>query len=380
MKQTAILGSTGSIGKNAVAVLKSMPDRFSVLALTANKNAALLAQQAAELNAKYAVIADESKYAELKRLLPNTCKAMAGTKAIEETASLDGLDTLLCAIVGTGGLAPSLAALKKGRRLALASKEVMVMAGNLAKSTAKDSNAEIIPVDSEHSAIFQCLHNETMRNVQRLILTASGGPFRTFTAEMLEKVTPEQALKHPTWSMGVKVTLDSATMMNKALEMIEAARLFDVDETKIDVLVHPESRVHSLVEFKDGSLLAQLGITDMRLPIQYALTYPERVDTALPKLDLAAVTALTFGKNDDERFPSIRLARAALQAGGTMPCALNAANEVAVEKFRRKEIRFTDIWKIIEKTLEKHEKLSDDCLGNITEADAQARKTASETI
>ncbi len=375
-KRIAILGSTGSVGENVVRTALALKDEVEVLALAANTSASRVAEQAVLLNCRAASVSDSSREEELRRQLPEGCRALSGEEGLLRIIREEKPDLIFCAIVGTGGLAPCLEALKLGCTVALASKEVMVMAGRLVTETAAGNGGRILPLDSEHSALFQCLQAGRHEEVEKLILTASGGPFRTWSTERLTQVTPEEALRHPTWSMGPKVSIDSATLMNKALEMIEARHLFGIPAERIDVLIHPQSLVHSMVEFRDGAVIAHLSMPDMRFPIQYAMTYPERRQTDLPHLKLSEIRNLEFASPDRVRFPSLDFAVHAMDAGGTMPAVLNAANEIAVERFRRREIRLTDIWKIIEKTMEQHILLEDSQLDAILSADAWARSFA----
>ncbi len=352
VKRFALLGSTGSIGKSTLAVARANQDSMKPILLAAKKNWKLLAEQALEFKPEHVVIEDTTHFLELKDVVHNVCECHCGRDALCSLMEMEDLDIVLCAIVGTGGLFPTLTAIHAGKDIALASKEVMVMAGELVTNAAKSSKIRILPVDSEHSAIFQCLESRHPEEIQNLILTASGGPFRKSSLEEMSKMNWEQALKHPTWSMGPKVTIDSASLMNKALELIEARWLFDVTEENIEVVIHPQSIVHSMIRFKDGSLLAQMSKPDMRFPIQYALTWPIHKKTNLPELDLAEIGSLTFEKPDETKFPSLRYARTALRTGGALPAILNAANESAFLRFRHAEICFTDIWKIVEKTMD----------------------------
>lgn len=376
MKRVVILGSTGSVGKNACRVAEALRDRVQVVGIAAYSNVAALAEQARQFGCTHACVADTSLYQELSGALPRGCRALAGPEGLLELARLEHADMILCAIVGTGGLLPVTAALEAGKEIALASKEVLVMGGAIVMPMVKRYKSRMIPVDSEHSAVFQCLGSRVPHHAARLILTASGGPFRYASRAEMERATWEQALAHPTWSMGEKVSLDSATLMNKALEMVEASFLFDVPEEKIDVVVHPQSIVHSMVEFTDGVLLAQMSMPDMRFPIQYAFTFPERCPGGLERLDLTQVGKLEFEAPDTARFPSLDFARAALRAGGTMPCVMNAANEVAFARFRNGEIRFTGIWNVIEKTMEAHRVVTEAGLADILAADRWAREKA----
>lgn len=352
MKKIAILGSTGSIGTQALDVVRQMPSLFQVEVLTAYSNADLLIQQAKEFQPNVVVIGKESQYEYVKQALwDDDVKVYAGMDALCDVVRMDCVDMVLSAIVGVAGLKPVYRAIEAGKQIALANKETLVVAGELMTKAAYDNRVAIYPVDSEHSAIFQSLAGEFHNPVRRIIITASGGPFRGKSREFLQTVTKEQALKHPNWSMGSKITIDSATLMNKGLEVIEAKWLFSVPLEQIEVVVHPQSIVHSLVEFADGSVKAQLGLPDMRLPIQYALTYPNRLPNQLPRLNFADHPTLTFEEPDMETFPCLRLAYEASREGGCMPCVLNAANEVAVSLFLHDKIGFYDIPRIIEDAL-----------------------------
>lgn len=376
----ALLGSTGSIGKSALAVARALPDRIRVSLLAAGKNWELLAEQAREFKPDCVCLEDAAHLDDLRTAVPAGCKVISGREALCEAVAAPEITTVLCAIVGTGGLFPTLSAIRARKTIALASKEVMVMAGRLVTDEAKANKARILPVDSEHSALFQCLEGRRPSEVAQLILTASGGPFRNTPVSEMDKMTWEQALAHPTWSMGPKVTVDSASLMNKALEMIEARWLFDVEGPRIEVLVHPQSIVHSLVRFRDGALMAQMSQPDMRFPIQYALTWPEHTVSNLPPLDLAEIQTLTFERPDESRFPSLGFARAALDAGGALPAILNAANEIAFERFRAGAIRFTDIWRIVERTMDVLGPCGDETLDAVLEADARARDYARKLV
>lgn len=381
-----ILGSTGSIGENAVRVAKHLGDRIRVAGLAAGHRWERLAQQARELDARQVVVADTGHVGPLRQLVPEGCRAAAGNEALCDLVTRPEVDTVLCAIVGTAGFEPVLAAIRAGKEIALASKEVLVMAGPVVMAEAGRCGVRILPVDSEHSAIFQCLEAERLKHeqglspnaevVRRLVLTASGGPFRHTPGEELARVTPEHALAHPTWNMGRKVTIDSATLMNKGLELIEARWLFDLPPEKIDVWIHPQSIIHSMVEFVDGAVLAQLSVPDMRLPIQYALTWPERCEGLTPPLDLERLRTLTFEEPDHARFPALRLARRALDAGGTMPAVLNAANEVAVDRFCEGDLPFPGIPRLVEAVMTRHTPVASADLVRIREADAWAREEA----
>ncbi|MEM8559718.1 MAG: 1-deoxy-D-xylulose-5-phosphate reductoisomerase [Bacteroidota bacterium] len=348
-----LLGSTGSIGTQALDIVRLFPDRFRVRALTAGRNADLLAAQAEEFRPSLVVIQDEAAAPALRaRLAPLGIDVLAGEEGLVAAACIDGAEVVLTAVVGFCGLRPTLAAIGQGRTIALANKETLVVAGALVEAEAQRHGATVLPVDSEHSALFQCLVGEDLGAVERVTLTASGGPFRTRPAETFEAITPGEALRHPNWSMGAKITIDSATLMNKGLEVIEARWLFGLDPDQIDVLVHPQSIIHSMVTFVDGSAKAQLGVPDMKVPIQYALTYPDRWPAPHPRLDWTQVASLDFEPPDTDRFPCLRLAFEALEAGGLAPCVLNAANEVAVARFLREEIGFTDIPRIAEAALD----------------------------
>ena len=372
----ALLGSTGSIGKSALAVARALPDRIRVSLLAAGKNWELLAEQAREFRPDCVCLDDAAHLDDLRAAVPAGCKVISGREALCGAVAAPEITTVLCAIVGTGGLFPTLSAVRARKTIALASKEVMVMAGRLVTDEAKANKARILPVDSEHSALFQCLEGRRPSEVAQLVLTASGGPFRNTPVSEMDKMTWEQALAHPTWSMGPKVTVDSASLMNKALEMIEARWLFDVEGPRIEVLVHPQSIVHSLVRFRDGALMAQMSVPDMRFPIQYALTWPEHTASNLPRLDLADAAELTFERPDETRFPSLGFARTALDAGGALPAVLNAANEIAFERFRAGTIRFTDIWRIVERTMTALDGCGDETLDAVLDADRRAREYA----
>jgi 1-deoxy-D-xylulose-5-phosphate reductoisomerase len=377
-KRVVILGATGSIGENAVKVALELKDRIEVVGLVARNSLERLAEQAAELECPEIITTDDSRFNDLKQLAPSGCRVSSGEDAVIELVSRDEVDLVLCAIVGTGGLLPVIAALRAGKDIALASKEVLVMAGELVSAAAKESGARIIPVDSEHSAIFQCLEGRKREEVSKLILTASGGPFRDASREEIENATYEKALAHPTWDMGPKVTIDSATMMNKALEIVEAGYMFDMPPEKIDVVIHRESVVHSMVEFIDYSIIAQLSNPDMRFPIQYAMTWPERVAGNLPRLDFSQYAKLSFQVPGITKFPSLGFAYESLRRKGTMPAVMNAANEVAVDKFSRGEIAFTSIWSIIERVMAAHEVVPQSDLKTVLAADKWARKAAAD--
>lgn len=350
-KTVTILGSTGTIGQNTLRCISEHPDKFSVNAIVAGGNVSLLASQAKEFHAKLAVVANPALYAELQNLLHGTgIEAAAGEEAVLAAAGMDA-DITMSAIVGAAGLKPTLAAIKNGKSIALANKESLVCAGELVKKEVQKHGAKIIPVDSEHNAIFQLINNQDITHIERVVITASGGPFRSFSLEQMKNVTPEQAIRHPNWNMGEKISVDSATMMNKGLELIEAFYLFPLRTEQLHVLVHPQSIIHALLEMIDGSVLAQMSLPDMCTPIANALAYPERIYAPVVKLRLEDIGSLSFEKPDDSRFPALRLAYNALAAGGNAPTVLNAANEIAVRRFLNGEIGFLDIASIVEKTL-----------------------------
>ena len=350
-KQLAILGSTGSIGTQTLDIVRSNLDRFGVYAICANRSIDLLIRQAREFRPEIVCIADESLYPQLKDALADLpCKVWAGADAIAEMVTFQPIDIVVAAMVGYAGLRPTMEAIRAGKTIALANKETLVVAGELMTRLAIEHHTPILPVDSEHSAIFQSLMGERAQ-IEKILLTASGGPFRNFTLEQMASVTPEQALQHPNWSMGAKITIDSASMMNKGFEVIEAKWLFGVDVKQIEVLVHPQSIVHSAVQFTDGAVKAQLGAPDMRVPIQLALTYPERIASDFPRADLSALHALTFDKPDLERFPNLRLAYEAMARGGNIPCVLNAANEVVNLAFREHRCKFLEMSELIARAM-----------------------------
>lgn len=375
-RSVSILGSTGSIGKTSTGLLEMHSSAFTVEAITAYNNVSDLALQAKKLKCKRAVIGNDVLYQDLKSALSGTgIEAAAGTKATIEAAKMPS-DIVIAGIVGAAGLLPTLAAVQRGATVALANKECLVCAGDIISREVIKHRATIVPVDSEHSAIFQVFDFAHPETVEKIIITASGGPFREYSKERMQSVTVEEALKHPTWNMGAKISIDSATMMNKGLEIIEASHLFPVNNTQIEVLVHPESVIHSLVSYIDGSVLAQLGTPDMSTPISYALAWPERITSPSRKLNLAQIGKLTFYAPDPERFPALRLSRDALNAGGNAPAVLNAANEVAVERFLKKEIAFTDIIRIIERTLETIPSAPLRNVDDVIAADTQTREVA----
>ncbi len=378
-KKAVILGSTGSVGENAVRVALHLADELEVVGLAAGRNYSRLAEQAQALGCKKLVISDPLLEASLKALLPSDVQVMSGASALIELVSSDDVDIVLCSIVGTGGLMPVMEAIRHGKDIALASKEVLVMAGSQVMKAVRSHNVKMLPVDSEHSAVFQCLDGRERGSaaLSRIILTASGGAFRKFSAEQLRNVTYEMALAHPTWSMGPKITVDSATLMNKALEIIEAHWLFDMQGDKIEALIHPQSVIHSMVEFIDGTILAQMSVPDMRFPIQYALTYPAKRPGGLEPLDFCRYGSLSFEKPDRNRFPSLDFAYEAMRVGSVMPAVMNAANEVAVDRFRQSQIKFTEIWTVISKTMEYFAgREKSDSIDAVIQADFEARQYA----
>jgi 1-deoxy-D-xylulose-5-phosphate reductoisomerase len=383
-KRIYIMGSTGSIGRQALDVVREFPDRFEIVALAAGSNLDLLLEQAALFKPQYLAIGNQELYPALKKRIPGTKTAIyAGIDGMTAIATAPEVDLVLTAVVGAVGIQPTLAAILAGKEIALANKETLVAAGSIIIPAARESNVRIIPVDSEHSAIFQCLEGRRPDQTERLILTASGGPFRTWTPDRLENVTVRQALNHPNWSMGGKITIDSATMFNKGLEVIEAHWLFGVSFDRISVVIHPESVVHSMVELADGSILAQMGLCDMRLPIQLALTYPERLSHSFPKLTFTEPIALNFEPVNSELFPAVELAYAAGKAGGSLPAALNAANEAAVAAFLANKINFTGIVRIVSAVMGYHQKeafAADPGLDEIMAVDHWARLTAHRLI
>jgi 1-deoxy-D-xylulose-5-phosphate reductoisomerase len=375
----AILGSTGSIGRQALEVIQANPESFRVEVLTANRNWEELCQQAIAFNPNAVVIGDESHYNELKDILwPLGIKVFAGEEALCSIMDMEGVDMVLTALVGYAGLKPTLAALRCGKPIALANKETLVVAGDLVTGLAKESGINIYPVDSEHSAIFQCLAGEFHNPIEKIVLTASGGPFRGKKRDDLATVLPEQALKHPNWSMGAKITIDSASLMNKGLEVIEAKWLFGLESSQIEVVVHPQSIIHSLVQFEDGSMKAQLGLPDMKLPIQYALGYPNRLANDFPRFNFLDYPTLSFEQPDMETFRNLRLAFDALQKGGNMPCVLNAANEVAVDRFLKGSIGFLAMSDMISDVMQSVPFEGSPSLENYMASDAEARRRAEE--
>lgn len=382
MRQLSILGSTGSIGRNTLAVAAMFPDRFRVRALTAKNNVGLLADQIRRFSPDLAVVYSEADARRLEENLEPGCltRVLFGEDGYLEAAAYPEADTVLSAMVGAAGLLPTLAAITHGKDIALANKETLVMAGDLVMAQAKAHQVSILPVDSEHSAIFQCLAGNRKQDLKKILLTASGGPFRTLPADQFAGITPEMALAHPTWAMGEKISVDSATMMNKGLEVIEARHLFDIPCDKIEVVVHPQSIVHSMVVYVDGSVIAQMGTPDMKGAIAYALSCPERLPVDLPVPDFPSIGALNFEAPDFEKFPSLSLAFSACQTGGTLPCVLNAANEAAVTAFLHKRIGFNQIPRVIAQTLEGHGGVANPALEDILEADGWARDIAEQWI
>ena len=378
-RHIAILGSTGSIGRQALDVVRQHPDLFEVELITANNNSALLIEQALEFNVNNAVICNKDKYREVADALqPHMIKVFAGMESVCDLVTGDNIDMVLTAMVGFSGLKSTVAAVKAGKAIALANQETLVAAGKTVTDLARQHKAPILPVDSEHSAIFQCLHCSPDASIEKIHLTASGGPFRTWSRERIAEATKEQALKHPKWTMGSKITIDSATMMNKGLEIIEARWLFGTEPDKINVVVHPESVIHSMVEFADGSIMAQLGCPDMRIPIQYALGYPARLPLDSRRLDFAMLGSITFEAPDTERFPALALARVALSKGGNMPCIMNAANEVAVAAFLQGRLGFYGITDIVEKCMNGVDFVSEPDLDTIFMSDKAAAAKAME--
>jgi 1-deoxy-D-xylulose-5-phosphate reductoisomerase len=402
-KRVVVLGATGSIGESAIKVSRDIPERMEIVGLAARSNARKLAAQANLVRPEAVCLVEESRIAELRQALEYEPVVLAGESGLEEIACLTNADMVLVAVVGTGGLRPALAAVEAGKDLAVASKEILVMAGEIVMREARAKCVQVLPVDSEHNAIFQCLDGrvqgmafsmqeksassesrtqnpENLPTVRRIILTASGGPFRETPNEKFAKITPEQALKHPTWNMGPKVTIDSATLFNKGLEMIEAHWLFGVEMARVEVVVHPQSIVHSMVEFADGSILAQLSNSDMCFPIQYAVTWPDRVPNSLPPLDFGKLQKLEFAAPRLDDFPALNLARRAGEIGGTLPAVMNAANEVAVSAFLDRRISFPRIWQLVEEVMTRHASVANPSLGAILEADRWARVEAVETL
>ena len=380
-RKIAILGSTGSIGTQALEVIEEHPDMFEVYVLTAHHQVDLLIRQARRFMPEIVVIANERHYPRLKEALADLpIKVWGGADALAQVVQMKPIDMVLTALVGYAGLRPTIAALEAGKAIALANKETLVVAGELITTLAKEKNAPILPVDSEHSAIFQCLSGTWNNSVEKIWLTASGGPFRTKTPDELATVTKEQALRHPNWNMGAKVTIDSASMMNKGFEMIEARWLFDLPPEQIEIVVHPQSIVHSMVQFEDGAVLAQLGLPDMKLPIAYALSYPKRLKTVAPRLDFRQYASLTFEEPDMRRFRNLAYAFEAIRKGGNMPCILNAANEVAVAAFLEDRAGFLQMSDVIARTMEKATFVARPTYDDYVETDAEARRIAAEFL
>ncbi|MDU1903372.1 MAG: 1-deoxy-D-xylulose-5-phosphate reductoisomerase [Dysgonomonas sp.] len=379
-RKLAILGSTGSIGTQALEVVREHSDHFEVYAITANNSIDLLIKQAREFQPEVVVIANEDKYKELKDALSDLpIKVWAGLDSITQVVQSEPIDIVLTAMVGYAGLAPTIAAIKAGKFIALANKETLVVAGELITKLALENKVPILPVDSEHSAIFQCLNGENSP-IEKILLTASGGPFRKMSKDELEKVTKHQALKHPNWDMGAKITIDSATMMNKGLEMIEAKWLFDLQPSQVQVVVHPQSIIHSMVQFEDSSIIAQMGLPDMRLPIQYAFTYPHRLKSNFERLDIFKLGTMTFEEPDMERFPNLAFAFEAANKGGNLPCIMNAANEVVVDAFLKEKIGFLEMSEIIHKTMNRASFVKEPTYEDYVMSNIEAREITSSMI
>jgi 1-deoxy-D-xylulose-5-phosphate reductoisomerase len=380
-KRIAILGSTGSIGTQALDVISSHPDAFEVEVLTAQNNARLLIEQAKKFKPNAVVICNENFYADVKEALANEdIKVYSGENALASIVQMDTIDLVLTALVGYSGLKPTIKAIEAGKTIALANKETLVVAGELITTLAREKGVNIYPIDSEHSAIFQCMVGEFHNRIEKIILTASGGPFRGKKKSEIESVKKEQALKHPNWTMGAKVTIDSASLMNKGLEVIEARWLFGVNPNQVEVVIHPQSIIHSLVQFEDGSIKAQLGLPDMRLPIQFALTYPERFKSAFPRFNFANYPSLTFEKPDTETFRNLALAFEALHRGGNMPCVLNAANEVAVTEFLKDRVGFLEMSDIVEQCMAKMDYIKSPSFDDYVNTDKETRIRALSMI
>lgn len=373
-KRLVILGSTGSIGLNTCEVVRSLRDDFEIVGLAARSSVEVMLRQIGEFHPQLVALADTESAHRLRQKAPSTTQVLGGMDGLKTVAGLEQADLVVCSVVGAAGLAPVMEAIRRGKNIALANKEVLVTAGEIVTQLARESGCDIIPIDSEHSALYQCLRCEDVRNVRRLVLTASGGPFFGDSGRDLSSVTPAEALQHPRWDMGNKVTIDSATLMNKAFEVIEAKWLFGIGLDRIDIVIHPESIIHSMVEFVDGAIMAEMNEPDMRIPIQYALTYPERLPREVVPFDFRKNNRLTFCEADAERFPCLRLGREAAAAGGTMPTVLNAANEVAVEEFLKQKIRFTDIPRWIEAAMADHEPIPDPTIEDILTTDARVRR------
>ena len=380
-KKIAILGSTGSIGTQALQVIAEHADMYEAYVLTANNQADKLIEQARAFKPEAVVIANDEHYEKVKQALKDLpIKVYAGAEAMEQVVTDEAVDIVLTALVGFAGLKPTISAIKSGKAIALANKETMVVAGELVNALADKYKAPILPVDSEHSAIFQCIVGEWQNPIEKILLTASGGPFRTFTREQLASVTKEQALKHPNWKMGAKITIDSASMMNKGFEVMEARWLFGVEPSRIEVLVHPQSIIHSAVQFEDGAVKAQMGMPDMRLPIQFAFSYPDRLKSSFPRIDFSQCTQLTFEKPDTERFRNLALAYAAIDRGGNMPCIVNAANEIVNAGFLHDQISFLGMSDVIEQTMQQATFITSPTLDDYMNTDAQARRIAADIM
>src|SRR2546429_2688533 len=375
-KRVVILGATGSIGESALKVARDIPERMEIVGLAANSNAEKLAAAANETRAQSVCLVDETKIDALQRALTYKPRIFAGQKGLREIARLTNAEMVLVAIVGTGGLRPALAAIEAGKDLAVASKEILVMAGEIVMREARDNDVQVLPVDSEHNAIFQCLEGKSSLDVRRIILTASGGPFRETPGKDFDSIIPEQALKHPTWNMGPKITIDSATLFNKGLEMIEAHWLFGVEMKRVEVVIHPQSIVHSMVEFADGSTLAQLSYSNMCFPIQYAVTWPDRVPNTLPPLDFSKLSWLEFEIPRYDDFPALNLARKAGEIGGTLPAVMNAVNEIPVAGFLNRQLRLPPTWGTVEQVMDRHRSVAHPDLDAILAADQWARDEA----
>lgn len=381
MKSISILGSTGSIGKQALDVVQRNPDEFKVMGLTARRDHELLEKQAREFQPEKIAILDPDAYSMLSKELQGTgIEVLSGEEGINQVATLENVDTVLTAMVGFSGFIPTIKAIEHRKNIALANKETLVVGGSIINSLAEENGVSIIPVDSEHSAIFQCMVGEEEKSVERIILTASGGPFRGYQKSQLENIGPEQALKHPNWDMGAKITIDSATLMNKGLEVIEARWLFGLEPDQIDVVVHPQSIIHSMVEFVDGSIKAQLGIPDMRLPIHYALGYPERMEASFPRMNFENPFQLDFEPPNLKTFQNLQLAFEAMKKGGNLPCVLNASNEIAVQGFLEGKLDFLGIPRVVESCLSNLRHISDPTLEDLLETDTESRKIATDLI
>ena len=381
MKKIILTGSTGSIGTQTLDVVRNNSDKFKIVVLSAYQSADKLIEQAKEFNPEYVVIGNKSFYEYVRAALyDSNIKVHAGLEALYDIIKSVEADIVVSAMVGFAGLIPTMKALESGKNVAIANKETLVVAGELIMKTSKELNCNLIPVDSEHSAIYQCLAGEDKLAIEKIILTASGGPFRNYPKKKLKKVTPAEALKHPNWNMGAKITIDSATMMNKGLEVIEARWLFDILAEKIEIVVHPQSIIHSMVQFCDGSIKAQMGLPDMRFPIHYALNFPQRTQNSFLRYDFKTINTLTFEKPDIEKFPCLQIAYDALKTGGNIPCIVNAANEIAVNAFLKQQIGFTQIPKIIEKTISRCYKVDKPNLDTYIESDMEARLTAEQIV